>query len=191
MKIVAWQSCFLHGTSNRHRTIVPYAWSSCSSRYICPTPTRCKYDGRTKQRWCYYLEGQLPYWCLVNIVNEPLQPRQTSKVDNLTKKETDISVVLIHNKINNWLRLYLNWQCVYHNGSVINSSTRLGNNLCQYFNTDQVVYAPKLKGKHPGSHRFFYHTTCLASQYPRNKASGLNHTHLNTLNVIILFREEF
>ena len=26
------------------------------------------------------------------------------------------------------------------------------------------------------------HSTCLASQYSRNKASGLSHTHLNTLN---------
>ena len=71
------------------------------------------------------------------------------------KKETDISVVLIHNKRNNWLRLYLNWHCAYHNDSVINSSTRLGNNLCHYFNTDQVVYAPKLKDKHPGSQQSF------------------------------------
>ena len=35
---------------------------------------------------------------------------------------------------------------------VINISTRLGNNLCHYFNTDQAVYPPKLKDKHPGSH---------------------------------------
>ena len=28
----------------------------------------------------------------------------------------------------------------------------------------------------------FDHNTCFASQYPRNKASGLSHTHLNTLN---------
>ena len=28
----------------------------------------------------------------------------------------------------------------------------------------------------------FDHNTCLASQYPRNKASGFCHTHLNTLN---------
>ena len=35
---------------------------------------------------CYYLEGQVPYWCLINMVNEPLQPRQTRKGDDLTKK---------------------------------------------------------------------------------------------------------
>ena len=56
------------------------------------------------------------------MVNEPLQPRQTRKGDNLTKKG-DISVVLIHNKIKNWLRLYFG-TVYYHNGSVINSSTR-------------------------------------------------------------------
>ena len=84
----------------------------CSGQKICPTPTRCKYAGLTKQRWCYYSEGQVPHWCLVNMVNEPLQPRQTNKGDKLAKKETDISVVLIHNKRNNWLWLYLNWHCV-------------------------------------------------------------------------------
>ena len=29
---------------------------------------------------------QVPYWCVINMVNEPLQPRQTRKGDNLTKK---------------------------------------------------------------------------------------------------------
>ena len=28
----------------------------------------------------YYLEGQVLYWCLVNIVNKPLQTCQRSKV---------------------------------------------------------------------------------------------------------------
>ena len=28
----------------------------------------------------------------------------------------------------------------------------------------------------------FDHNTCLASQYPRDKANRLSHTHLNTLN---------
>ena len=73
----------------------------------------------------------------------------------------------------------------YHNGRVINSYTRLGNNLCHYFTTGQAVYPPKLKGKHPTLEaidliQVIGHNTCLASQYRRNKASGLSHTHLNT-----------
>ena len=70
----------------------------------------------------------------------------------------------------------------YHNGSCINSSTRFGNNLCHYFNTDQAVYPPNSRANTLVAIDLFDHNTCLASQYPRNKASGLSHTHLNTLN---------
>ena len=90
VKIVAWQICFLHGTSNRHRSIVPYAWSSCSSQKICPTPTRCKYAGWTK-----------------------------TKMMLLFRRSSTILVSCKHGQWtsttarNNWLRLYLNWHCLF------------------------------------------------------------------------------
>ena len=70
----------------------------------------------------------------------------------------------------------------YHKGSVINSSTRLGNNICHYFNTDQVVYLPNSRANTLVAIDLIDHNTCLASQYRRNKASRLRHTHLHTLN---------
>ena len=88
--------------------------------------------------------------------------------------------MLIHNRRNNWL---ISIDIVYyHNGSVINSSTSLGNNLCHYFNTDQSVYLPNSMANSLVAIDRIDYNTCLASQYRRNKACGLRYTHLHTLN---------
>ena len=76
-------------------------------------------------------------------------------------------------------------------------STSLGNNLCHYFNINQAVCPPKIKGKlfttaaiddiehNPSStsaEGSFNGTSISICQHPQNKASGLSRKHLNALS---------
>ena len=111
VKIVAWQICF-------------FAWNQqqtqnyCTIRLILMLRSENMPDTYKMQVcWLSYTKMMLlfrrPSTILVSYKHGKWtsQPRQTRKGDNLTKKG-DISIELIHNKIKNWLRLYLNWHCV-------------------------------------------------------------------------------
>ena len=134
VKIVTWQICFLHGTSNRHRAFVPYASSWCSGQKICSTP--CK----TKVCWLNWTKRMLLLRRPSTIFGVSTTASDISKGENLTEKETSALlirtlklsqlvmlnsfdyclgvssnhylVVLIHNKRHSWLRFYLNWHCL-------------------------------------------------------------------------------
>ena len=79
------------------------------------------WNGKTKNRAWHgaYLESAYPNcvkttaWQILlrNALQTLRMPLFEKWALTMTKKG-DISVVLIHNKIENWLRLYLNWHCV-------------------------------------------------------------------------------
>ena len=107
--------------------------------------------------------------------------------------------VLIHNKtrekelVDALFELGL---CV-SNDRVMTISTSLRNSLCHYFNIDQAVCPPKLKGElfttaaiddidhNPSSTSAecsFHGTNISICQHPQNKASGLSRKHLNAFS---------